>query len=88
MHSKDVSIAPTRSKANTSIQLITHRDSGAKMEDTVVLYVYGYEGKVGPLVLGSGEDGLFQPGAEDQMKVWKSNMLLFTRSSASFILTP
>ena len=60
------------SSANTEIAVTTGSDSG-EMLDTVVFYVYGDAGKVGPIQLGSGQDGLFQPGVTDEFKVCIQN---------------
>ncbi|XP_012939779.1 lipoxygenase homology domain-containing protein 1 isoform X2 [Aplysia californica] len=56
-------------EANTSIVVSTGSQSGAIMQDTVVLYVYGSDGKAGPVQLGSGNDDLFKPGTTDEIKV-------------------
>ena len=34
-----------------------------------MLYLYGDQGTEGPIELGTGRDGLFQPGITDEFKV-------------------
>ena len=43
------------------------------MEDTVQIYLYGQEGHLGPLTLGSGRDGKFKPDAIEaiSVSVWR-----------------
>ncbi|CAL1540914.1 unnamed protein product [Lymnaea stagnalis] len=55
-------------KEDVKVLVSTHPNSGT-MLDTVILYFYGKDGVVTPLKLGSGRDGLFKPGATDELKL-------------------
>lgn len=52
-----------------TLHTTTHSDSGTPMQDTVILYLYGRDGCSGPLIAGSGKDGLFKPGTTHEIKV-------------------
>ncbi|KAH9523747.1 hypothetical protein Btru_040820 [Bulinus truncatus] len=56
------------SKEDIQVWVSTHPNSGTVL-DTVILYLYGKDGKVSPLTLGAGRDGLFKPGATDEFRL-------------------
>lgn len=49
--------------------LTTGQQADMGCMDTVILYAYGSHGRVGPVVIGNGEDGVFAPGNTDEFKV-------------------
>ncbi|KAK3777632.1 hypothetical protein RRG08_021747 [Elysia crispata] len=56
-------------KTQVSVQLYTHASSDPSMEDSAQLYLYGRDGHLGPLTLGSGRDGKFKPDSIDTISI-------------------
>ena len=49
--------------------LTTGKQTDMGCMDTVILYAYGSRGSIGPVLIGNGEDGVFEPGSTDEFKV-------------------